>query len=344
MSRPAVAAPSAWRDIVSAYSKPDWRQGLAQLLATAIPFLALLGVTAYAVEQGVWPALVLSIPAGALLTRLFMIQHDCGHGAFFGRRWANDALGRIIGVLTLTPYVFWRRRHALHHATAGNLDRRGIGDITTLTRREYLAMPPWRRFGYRMYRHPFVMFVIGPIYLFWFRHRIPTGNPQREWRSWVSVMGTNVAIAGLMLGLAAIDGLLPFLAAYVPAVLLAGVIGVWLFYVQHQFEHTYWERGSQWNFHAAALQGCSFYDLPRPLHWLTCHIGLHHIHHLCSKIPNYRLRQCFDENPALRRIERLGLWDSLRCARLALWDEDTKRLVAFRDAHRVPADSTAPRG
>ena len=329
-SRPS--APHAWRDIVAAYSKPDGRQGLAQLLTTVVPLFVLLGATAYAVDHGVWWALLLTIATAALLVRMFMIQHDCGHGAFFRQRWANDALGRAIGVLTLTPYMFWRRRHALHHATSGHLDRRGCGDITTLTRREYLASSPRRRLLYRLYRHPLVMFGIGPIYVFWIRHRIPIGNPRREWRSWASVVGTNVVIAALLIGLAAIGGLLPFLAAYVPAVLIAGVTGVWLFYVQHQFEGTYWEPASRWDFHAAALQGCSFYDLPRPLHWLTCHIGLHHIHHLCSKIPNYRLRECFERNPSLQQVRRVSLRESLRCARLAIWDEDIKKLVPFRQA------------
>jgi omega-6 fatty acid desaturase (delta-12 desaturase) len=262
-----------------------------------------------------------------------MIQHDCGHGSFFRRRWANNCLGRMIGVLTLTPYAFWRRRHALHHAGSGNLDRRGIGDITTLTRTEYLASSAWRRALYRLYRHPVVMFVIGPVYVFWIRHRIPSGNPRREWRSWISVLGTNIAIAATMVAFVE-TGCGAFLLAYVPTVLMAGVIGVWLFYIQHQFEDTYWEAGTQWDFHAAALRGCSFYDLPRPLHWLTCHIGLHHIHHLSSKIPNYRLRECFEQNPTLQGVRRVGLWESLGCARLAIWDEDSKKLVSIRDVRQ----------
>jgi len=334
--------PHAWRRIVGHYARPDSRRGIVQLLSTFIPLLALLALTACAVDRGIWLGLVLSVPVAGLLVRLFMIQHDCGHGAFFTRRWANDSLGRLIGTLTLTPYAFWRRRHAMHHATAGNLDRRGVGDITTLTRRDYVATSSWRRALYRVYRHPLVMFGIGPIYMFWIRHRIPTGNPRREWRSWVSVLGTNIAIAAVTVSLLE-AGLGALLLAYVPALLMAGAIGVWLFYVQHQFEHTYWESSADWDFHSAALAGCSFYDLPRPLQWLTCDIGLHHIHHLSSRIPNYRLRDCFEENPMLQRVKRLGLRESLRCARLAIWDEDSRRLVAFRDVWRGRASAAASR-
>lgn len=317
-----------WRESIAAYARPDGRRALIQLLITALPFLGLMILGILVAEGSPWAALLLSVPLAALLVRLFMIQHDCGHGSFFKRRWANDQTGRLIGVLTLTPYGFWRRRHALHHASSGHLDRRGVGDVTTMTRREYLASSRWRRSLYRFYRHPLIMFGLGPIYLFGIRHRIPTGS---NWRCWASVLGTNAAIAGLIAGLVQVGGLAPFLWVYVPTVLLAATAGVWLFYIQHQFEQTYWENGEIWDFHAAALQGCSFYDLPRPLHWVTCHIGLHHIHHLSSKIPNYRLRECFEQTPSLQSVRRIGLRESLRCARLAVWDEERKRLVSFKE-------------
>lgn len=312
------------------YARPSTRQGVIQLLSTAAPFLGLTAAIIGGLDHGVWAASMLAVPAAAFLVRLFMIQHDCGHGSYFRSRWANDLLGSVLGVLTLTPYAFWRHRHAVHHATSGNLDRRGTGDIATLTVREYVSSPPWRRLVYRLYRHPLILFALGPIYLFLLRYRIPTGSPVREWRSWSSVLGTDAALAGVSVLLAWTVGLGPFLSGYLPVIILAAVAGVWLFYVQHQFEHAYWETGSRWSYHAAALEGSSLYDLPRLLHWLTCHIGFHHIHHLSSKIPNYRLRACFEQNPAFHRVERVSLRQSLRCARLALWDEDLKRLVSFR--------------
>ncbi len=327
----APAAAHPWRELAVGYGRPDTRRGILQVLVTALSFLALAAGALCGVTYGIWPALALTVPAAGFMVRLFTIQHDCGHGAFFKSRRANDYLGRALGVLTLTPYAFWRRRHALHHASSGNLDGRGVGDITTLTKREYLSRSAWQRFLYRLYRHPIVLFGIGPLYIFLVQHRIPTGNPVRHWRSWVSVLGTNLSIVAALAVLAAVVDLYLLLVAYLPIVVLASSIGVWLFYIQHQFEDTYWEKKPSWNFHTAALEGCSYYDLPRPLHWLTCHIGLHHIHHLCSKIPNYRLWECFQKTPALQNAKRLTLWQSLKCARLAIWDEDRRKLVSFRD-------------
>jgi len=282
----------------------------------------------------IWPAMALAVPAAFLLVRLFIIQHDCGHGSFFKSRRANDLVGKAIGVLTLTPYVYWRNEHATHHATSGNLDKRGVGDISTLTVREYLARSAWGRFLYRLYRNPLVLFGIGPTWQFMIRHRIPTGNPLRKWREWGSILGTNATIGGILVIVALSIGLGPFLLAYLPVMACAASIGVWLFYVQHQFEDAYWERAPAWDFHAAAMQGCSFYDLPRVLHWLTGHIGLHHIHHLASRIPNYRLRECFEQTPLMRQAKRLTLWGSIKCARLTLWDEELRRLVPFGAVRR----------
>jgi omega-6 fatty acid desaturase (delta-12 desaturase) len=240
-SLPAPGGPRrSWRDLVAPYASADPRRGWIQLLNTGLPFLALLAAMLVGTDHGFWAVLVLIAPAAALLVRLFMIQHDCGHGSFFKSRWANDLLGRALGVLTLTPYSFWRSAHAVHHATTGNLDRRGIGDIATLTVREYLSLPRWRRILYRVYRHPLVLFGIGPAYQFLLRHRIPTGHPVRQWRNWLSILGTNAALAAVVVAIALTIGLRPFLFSYVPICLLAASTGVWLFYVQHQFEETYW--------------------------------------------------------------------------------------------------------
>jgi omega-6 fatty acid desaturase (delta-12 desaturase) len=292
-----------------------------------------MGLMIAALNHGLWMALALVVPAAALLVRLFMIQHDCGHGSFFRSRRANDWLGRGLGVLTLTPYAWWRWSHAMHHATSGNLSRRGVGDIETLTTREYLALPGWRRLAYRLYRHPLVLFGVGPAYLFLIRHRLPIGgHPARRRESWSSVLGTNATLATVFAAMAFTVGPRSFLLAYLPVALLAASAGVWLFYVQHQFEAAYWEAEPRWDVRAAALEGSSFYDLPRALHWVTNNIGFHHIHHLMSRIPSYRLRDCFLQNPELQRgAKRLTLRGSLTCAQLALWDEDKRMLVPFRE-------------
>jgi acyl-lipid omega-6 desaturase (Delta-12 desaturase) len=322
----------AWGEIAALYARADTKRAVTQLLGTGLPFLVLVAALLYGVDRYGWAALPLALPAAGLLVRLFMIQHDCGHGSFFKSRRANDLLGRTLGVLTLTPYAFWRQSHAIHHAGSGNLDRRGVGDVTTLTVREYLSLPRWRRLLYRIYRHPLVLFGIGPTYVFVIRHRIPTGNPFRRRLSWTSILGTDAVIAAVTLLLVLTVGPRPLLLGYVPMILLASSIGVWLFYIQHQFEDTYWQAEADWDFRAAALHGSSFYDLPQALHWLTAYIGFHHIHHLCSKVPNYRLRACFEQNSELRPAKSLTLRDSLRCARLALWDEEQRKLVPFRGA------------
>jgi omega-6 fatty acid desaturase (delta-12 desaturase) len=272
--------------------------------------------------------------------RLFMIQHDCGHGAFFPSRRANDWLGRVLGVLTLTPYAAWRRSHAVHHATSGNLARRGTGDVTTMTLREYQAATPRQRLGYRLYRHPLVLFGLGPAFLFGVRHRIPFGRFRDDPAGWASVMGTNAALLALGAGLVMLLGWQTFLIGYVPITLVGATAGVWLFYVQHQHEDTYWAWEPHWDFGTAAIEGSSWYDLPAVLRWVTANIGLHHLHHLSSRIPFYRLSACFAAHPEFRAARRLTLRTSLRTARLALWDEQARRLVSFRQARA--RDSAAP--
>ena len=322
----------AWRDLVRPYASASTRRSLTQLLITAAVFLTTTSGLIAGLYFELWFAFILAVPAAAFLVRLFMIQHDCGHGSFFRQRWANSLLGSTLGVLTLTPYVFWRDRHATHHATSGNLDRRGFGDVVTFTVREYLAQPWWRRLGYRLYRHPLVIFGLGPTWLFVLRHRFPSGHPWREFREWRSVLGTNAALTLVLVIIGHTIGLGPFLLGYGPVFLAAATIGVWLFYVQHQFEDTYWAYQRDWKFRVAAVQGSSMYDLPRFLHWLTCHIGLHHLHHLSSRIPNYRLRECLERHPELQRVPRLSLRESLGCARLALWCEERRKLVSFKTA------------
>jgi omega-6 fatty acid desaturase (delta-12 desaturase) len=261
-----------------------------------------------------------------------MIQHDCGHGSFFARRGVDDWTGRMIGVLTLTPYDYWRRAHAEHHASSGNLDERGVGDITTLTVDEFNACN-WRgKLAYRLYRHPLVMFGIGPAWLFLFKHRLPFGMMREGYLPWVSTMATNVAVAAIAATLIWAVGLATFLMVHLPIVLLASTAGVWLFYVQHQFEETYWSKKPEWQFQQAALHGASHYDLPPILKWLSGNIGIHHIHHLSSKVPYYRLPEVLRDHPELDAIGRITLTESLRCVKLVLWDEKAGKLLSFRDA------------
>jgi omega-6 fatty acid desaturase (delta-12 desaturase) len=252
----------------------------------------------------------------------------------FHLRSTNDWVGRAIGVLTLTPYDFWRHTHAVHHSTSGNLDRRGIGDIDTLTVQEYLARSRWARLRYRVYRHPVTMFGLGPAYLFILQHRLPVGLMRSGWRPWFSAMATNVAIAALVATVTWLVGIGPFLLVHLPIMVLAASAGVWLFYVQHQFENTAWAHDGTWNLQEAALHGSSHYALPGLLRWFTANIGVHHIHHLCSRIPCYRLPLVLRDNPDLAGIGRLTLLESLKCVRLVLWDESQRRLVSFREVRR----------
>ena len=319
-----------WLPILHRYRASSPARSAIELLITALPFL-LLWIAAWAcLRWSYWLSLALAVPAAGFLVRLFMIQHDCGHGSFFRARRANDWVGRAIGVLTLTPYDYWRRNHAVHHAGSGNLDRRGIGDIATLTVGEYLAASRLRRLAYRLYRHPLVLFGLGPAYLFLVQHRFPGGAGLKSWRSWLSPMATNVAIAALAAAAIALVGTRAFVLVHAPITLLGASIGVWLFYVQHQFEGTYWASAGAWTMPEAALGGSSHYDLPPVMRWFTANIGMHHVHHLCSRIPFYRLPSVLRDHPELAVIGRLTLAQSVGCVRLALWDEEQGRMISFR--------------
>ncbi len=311
------------------FAQPRLSRSVWELVATLVPFLLLNGVMLVAVEAGHVAALALAVPAGLLLLRLFLIQHDCGHGAFFFKRAANDWLGRILGVFTLTPYDCWRRSHALHHAGTGNLDARGFGDVDTLTVREFEKRTRFRQVLYRVYRHPLVLFGFGPGYLFLLRHRLPIGLMRAGWIYWVSAAATNAATAFLLLGLAFFFSLGTIASVGLSILFIAASTGVWLFYVQHQFEETLWDRGSEWGFHAAALHGSSHLDLVPVLRWFTANIGVHHVHHLASRIPFYRLPEVLDDFPHLKGLNRVTALESFSTLRLTLWDEDRRRLVPF---------------
>jgi omega-6 fatty acid desaturase (delta-12 desaturase) len=320
-----------WSRLLARYRDPDVRRSVRELAVTALPLAVLWLLAWLALERGWWWAILLTVPAAGFLVRLFMIQHDCGHGAFFRNRIANDWVGRAIGVLTLTPYDHWRRTHAVHHATSGNLDRRGPGAIHVLTVQEYFGLPPVRRWLYRLYRHPWVLFGLAPTVVFLLQNRLPLGFMRAGWRPWVSVMSTNLTIAAFLTGGAWLFGAGPFLLVQGPTLLLAATIGVWLFYVQHQFEQTSWAHQQAWNRNEAALWGSSYYDLPPLLRWFSANIGMHHVHHLNSRIPFYRLTEVLRDHPQLKACGHLSLRESIRSVRLTLWDETSRRLIAFRE-------------
>jgi omega-6 fatty acid desaturase (delta-12 desaturase) len=302
--------------------------------------LSLTGLALGAAKHGYFAAaLGLTIPAGLFLLRLFLIQHDCGHGSFLRTRSGNDWLGRALGVLTLTPYDCWRRSHALHHSSTGNLDARGFGDVDTLTVREFNASTRLRQRLYRLYRHPVTLLGVGPAYLFLVRHRLPIGLMSAGWIYWASAMVTNAATALALAALIHSFGVGPILLVFLPVLLVAASVGVWLFYIQHQFEDAHWDQAAKWSFHDAALRGSSHLELPPLLRWFTANIGVHHVHHLASRIPFYRLPEVLRAYPALKGLNRFTLLETLQTLRLALWDEDKRRLVPFSEA--VPASRSA---
>lgn len=328
-------AGSVWAKRLSDYRTPNAIRAGIELAVTALPFLGFCFILLWSVTNGaLWLYLIFLPVAAGFVVRLFMIQHDCGHQSFFSSKRANDWTGRCIGVVTLTAYNHWRRAHAAHHATSGNLDKRGFGDIDTITVAEYQARTKWTRLRYRIYRSPPILFLIGPIFIFIVQNRIPAGFFRGGWRPWVSTLGTDLAIVALWSALMYSVGAGKFLLVFLPIIMLAAIFGAWLFYIQHQFPTTHWRWSKQWNSRDASLLGSSHYDLPQPLRWLTANIGVHHVHHLSSRIPSYRLGRVLRDHPELQKVSRVTLAQSLRYITLSLWDEDTQRLISFRDLKR----------
>ncbi len=324
-----------WLKDLMPYQKADLKKSLWQLTHTLIPYFALLVWMVYTVQQGYsyWLTLALAVPAGGLLVRIFIFFHDCGHGSFFAQRWANTLVGYITGILTFTPYEDWRHAHGIHHAAAGNLDKRGVGDVLTLTVAEYLALPRLQRLGYTLFRNPFIMFGLGPAFIFLLSSRLPGKRTTAAGRR--SVFITNSALLVIIAVSSLTIGLRTYLLVQLPVILIAAGMGVWLFYVQHQFVGVYWARQETWDAVRASLEGSSYYRLPGVLRWFTGNIGLHHIHHLRPRIPNYNLQACYDAIPEVRAVKPLTLRASLASLRLNLWDETAQRLVSFSDLRRM---------
>ena len=321
-----------WREDLAPYAQPDLRRSILDLLTSVVPYLALSYVMYLALGVSYVLVLALAIPTSGFLVRTFIIFHDCTHGSFLPSRRANAWLGVVLGLMVYSPFLRWRHDHAIHHATSGDLDRRGGGDIRTLTVAEYNALPPRKQLAYRIFRHPLVMFGVGPIVALLIGPRIVARDARPRMRR--SVIGTNIALALLVAGFCWLMGPINFLIVQAPTIMLAGSAGIWLFYVQHQFEDAYWEATEGWSYADAALRGSSYLKLPKVLQFFSGNIGLHHVHHLNARIPNYNLQRAHDENPIFHDVPTLTLGDGLRAVRLKLWDEERAGMVSFADARR----------
>jgi acyl-lipid omega-6 desaturase (Delta-12 desaturase) len=313
---------------VARYQKPSVGRGAWQIVNTLVPYAALWYLMYLSLAVSWWLTLPLAVLAGAFLVRTFIIFHDCGHGSFFKSATANHLLGAITGALTFTPFYHWRWEHAIHHASAGDLDRRGTGDVWTLTVQEYLESSRWKRFAYRLARNPIVLFVIAPLFLFLIKQRFVSAKAGRKERR--SVHWTNLALLGTAAGLSWVFGFKAYLLIQLTVLLVAGAAGVWLFYVQHQFEGVYWERSEEWDYTAAALKGSSFYKLPKVLQWFSGNIGFHHVHHLSPRIPNYHLEKCHEAEPLFQTVKPITLFSSFKSFTFRLWDEQRRKLVGYR--------------
>jgi omega-6 fatty acid desaturase (delta-12 desaturase) len=321
------AAKPSWKDVVAPYQQPAAWPALRQILNTLLPYAALWYLMYRSLAVSGWLTVPLAVLAGGFLVRIFIIFHDCAHGSFFKSRRTNEVVGSVLGVLCFTPYYRWRWEHSIHHASAGDLDRRGTGDVWTMTVQEYLAASRWKRCAYRIARNPLILFAVAPLVVFLVLERLPTGKEGRRER--LSVYGTNAALALMVTGLSWLFGWKTYLLLQLACVMVASSAGVWLFYVQHQFEGVYWERGKEWDYKKAALEGSSYYKLPKVLQWFSGNIGFHHIHHLSPRIPNYHLERCHHSEPLFRTIRPVTLFASFKCLNFRLWDERRRSMVGY---------------
>ncbi len=323
---------AGWQKLVSQYQRSDMRKSVWQVINSFGGYFLGLILMYFSLQVGYWLTLLLAFPTAGFLVRIFIIQHDCGHGSFFSSRRWNDRVGAVCGVFTLTAYRYWRKTHALHHAHHAELEERAMGDIWLLTVDEYLAAPWWKRATYRVFRNPIFIVGIAPAAHFLITNRFPIGDVNWKKGEKASVWWTDLALLIMFVAVGLWIGFGTLLLIWLPVMLIAATAGTWMFYVQHQFERTYWEHTPEWSYTLAAMAGSSYYKMPRVLQWFTGNIGFHHIHHLSPRIPNYRLEQCHNENPVLQRVTTLTLRSSVKTAYLSLWDEDQRQLVTFRAA------------
>jgi len=339
---PVPIIPFDFKRILAPYRQARLAASLWQLSTTLVAYICLVVGMYFVYFYGpLWVVIAMGVPTALFMIRLFVLHHDCGHGSFFKSKKANDIVGFFTGAMTMTPYQHWRWTHAMHHGSSGDLDHRGYGDIPTFTVNEYYAMTPLKRLIYRVYRFPLVIFGILPLFIFTIYQRLPIGLPKTHKKARLSVHLTNLLILAYTVLMISLLGFWSFFWVHIPFAAIASATGVWLFYVQHQYEKTYWQRNDKWEFARAAMAGSSYYALPKWLQWFTANIGLHHIHHLDSRIPNYNLQRCYNENEVLRQCEKLTLWESLRCANLKLWDEKSERMVTFGEAAKLRREGSA---
>jgi acyl-lipid omega-6 desaturase (Delta-12 desaturase) len=318
----------SWEKIIMNYNRPDLRKSVWQICNTFIPYVGIWVLMVFSLNYSYWFTILLAFPAAGFLIRSFIIFHDCGHGSFFRSKKANEVVGKIFGILSFTPFYRWHSQHKAHHATSGNLDKRGTGDVWTLTVAEYQKLSKGKRFIYRLFRNPFFLFTFAPVYIFLVQHRITSSAMTRKEKQ--NVYFTNLMVLLMAASISLLIGLKAYLLIQLPILVIAHVIGLWLFYIQHQFDEVSWERAEQWDYKTAAIQGSSFLKLPLVFQWFTGNIGFHHVHHLSSKIPNYNLSRCHHSNDLFRKTKPVVLSSTFRALTLSLWDEKTKRLVSFR--------------
>ena len=333
---------AGWRESLAPYAKPDLRRSVFDIATSVVAYLALTAVMYAALDVSLLLVLVLAVPAAGFLVRTFIVFHDCAHGSFLPWRRANHWLGIACGLLVYSPFHIWRHEHAVHHASAGDLDRRGRGDVETLTVAEWAALSRPKRLAYRTFRNPLVMLGLGPIWALMIAPRLVPGWARARFGR--TIIATNIALTVLLVGLCALVGWRAVLVVQLPTAMLAGAVGIWMFYVQHQFEDVYWERKEDWSYAEAALRGSSYLKLPSLLQFFTGNIGLHHVHHLSARIPNYNLQRAHDENPVFHNVPRLNAWDGVRALKLKLYDEDRGRMVGFREARTTRAAVATNRG
>jgi acyl-lipid omega-6 desaturase (Delta-12 desaturase) len=329
----STADDRSWQEVIMKYNSPDLRKSIWQICNSVIPYIFMWYIMYRSLAYPYWVTLLLSVLASGFLIRIFIIFHDCGHRSFFKLTRTNNFVGIIMGILAFTPFFRWHHQHWIHHATSANLDKRGIGDVWTMTVGEYLRSSKWEKFSYRSFRNPFFMYTIGPLLVVLVQNRFTkkkmTGLEKRN------SYFTNIMLLLMAVSISLLIGIRAYLLIQVPIILISHAIGLWLFYIQHQFDDVAWERDSKWDYRTSAFTGSSFLKLPAVLQWFTGNIGFHHIHHLSSRIPNYNLEKCHYENEIFRIVKPVKLFSTFKALKLALWDEEDRRMISFKSLSRM---------